>query len=149
MLPFNVPSNDCKPLIINNFIQNVWQQSWSDQANQNNKLYNIKPRCWRMATGIGDKSPRRNYIGPSSHLSFIYHALQPFERKRRVSMDILQCTFNYTDVQKKRPILFDVWFFSIHDLEVQKLIFICKFEHFLFKKMIVKKLSNCYSFKKT
>ena len=36
ILPFKVPFNHFKPLI-NNFIQNVWQQSWSDPVNQNNK----------------------------------------------------------------------------------------------------------------
>ena len=40
VLPFNVPFSDFKSLI-NNFI--VWQQSWSDPANQNNKLFTIKP----------------------------------------------------------------------------------------------------------
>ena len=31
ILPFKVPFNDFK-LLINSFIQNVWQQSWSDPA---------------------------------------------------------------------------------------------------------------------
>ena len=38
ILPFKVPSNDFKPLI-RQFLQNVWQQSWNDPANRNNKLY--------------------------------------------------------------------------------------------------------------
>ena len=41
-LSFNVPFNDFKPLI-NNFIGNVLQQSWSDSFNQNNKLFTVKP----------------------------------------------------------------------------------------------------------
>ena len=38
VLSFKVPYNDFKPLI-NNFLRNVWQQSWSNPANQNNKLF--------------------------------------------------------------------------------------------------------------
>ena len=50
-LPFRVPFNDFKPLI-NNFIQNVWQQSWSDPANQNNKLFTIKPGLGEWLPGL-------------------------------------------------------------------------------------------------
>ena len=94
ILPFKVPSNDFKPLI-HTFIQNVWQQSWNDPANQNNKLFAIKPGLGEWLSGIADKSPRRNYLGPSSHWSFIYYALLSSERRRRASVYTLQCTFNY------------------------------------------------------
>ena len=49
ILPYKVPFNDFKP-IIKNFIQNVWQQSWNDPANRNNKLFAIKP-------GLGEWLP--------------------------------------------------------------------------------------------
>ena len=42
VLSFKVPYNDFKPLI-NDFLRNVWQQSWSDPANQNNNIFTIKP----------------------------------------------------------------------------------------------------------
>ena len=51
ILPFGVPFSDFKPLI-NNFIQNVWQQSWSDPANQYNKLFNIKPGLGEWLPGL-------------------------------------------------------------------------------------------------
>ena len=51
ILPFKVAFYDFKPLI-NNFIQNVWQQSWSDPANQNNKLVNIKPGRGEWLPGL-------------------------------------------------------------------------------------------------
>ena len=50
VLPFKVPFTDFKPLI-NNFIKNVWQQSWSDPANQNNKLFAIKPSLGEWLPG--------------------------------------------------------------------------------------------------
>ena len=45
ILHFKVPFSDFKPLI-NNFIRNVWQQSWSDPANQNNKLFTTSLGEW-------------------------------------------------------------------------------------------------------
>ena len=42
ILRYIVPFNDFKPLI-KKCIQNVWQQSWNDPANRNNKLFAIKP----------------------------------------------------------------------------------------------------------
>ena len=42
VLSFKVLYNNFKPLI-NNFLRSVWQQSWSDPANQNNKLFTTKP----------------------------------------------------------------------------------------------------------
>ena len=51
MLPVKVPPNDFKPLI-NYFIQNVWQQSWSNPANQNNKLFTIKPGLGEWLPGL-------------------------------------------------------------------------------------------------
>ena len=59
ILPFKVPFNDFKPLIYN-FIQNVWQQSWSDSANQNNKLYTIKPGLGEWLPGL--RTNRREEI---------------------------------------------------------------------------------------
>ena len=51
ILPLRVPFNIFKPLI-NNFIQNVWQQSWSDPANQNNKLFTVKPGLGKWLQGL-------------------------------------------------------------------------------------------------
>ena len=51
--------NDFKPLI-NNFIQDVWQQSWSDPANQNNKLFTIKPGLGEWLPGL--RTNRREEI---------------------------------------------------------------------------------------
>ena len=51
ILPFKGLFHDFKPLI-NSFIQNVWQQSWSDPANQNNKLVNIKPGLGEWLPGL-------------------------------------------------------------------------------------------------
>ena len=51
VLPFKVPFTDFKPLI-NNFIKNVRQQSWSDPANQNNKLFAIKPSLGEWLPGL-------------------------------------------------------------------------------------------------
>ena len=76
ILPFKVSCNDFKPLI-NNFIQNLWQQSWSDPANVNNKLVNIKPGLGEWLTGLADKS---------LHWSFLYYTLLSPERRRRASM---------------------------------------------------------------
>ena len=59
ILPFKVPFYDFKPLI-NNFIQNVWQQSWSYPANQNNKLVNIKPGLGEWLPGL--RTNRREEI---------------------------------------------------------------------------------------
>ena len=42
VLPFEVPYSDFKPLI-NSFIHDVWQRSWNDPLNQDNKLFAIKP----------------------------------------------------------------------------------------------------------
>ena len=56
---FKVPFNDFKPFI-NNFIQNVWQQSWSDPANQNNKLVKIKPGLGEWLPGL--RTNRREEI---------------------------------------------------------------------------------------
>ena len=59
ILPFRVPFIDFKPLI-NNFIKNVWQQSWSDPANQNNKLCTIKPGLGEWLPGL--RTNRREEI---------------------------------------------------------------------------------------
>ena len=59
ILPSKVPFNDFKPLI-NNFKQNMWQQSWSDPANQNNKLVNIKPGRGEWLPGL--RTNRREEI---------------------------------------------------------------------------------------
>ena len=50
ILPFKVPFNVFIPLM-NNFIH-VWQQSWSDPANQNNRLVNIKPGLGEWLPGL-------------------------------------------------------------------------------------------------
>ena len=59
ILPFRVPFNDFKPSV-NNFIQNVWQQSWSDPADQNNKLFTIKPGLGKWLPGL--RTNRREEI---------------------------------------------------------------------------------------
>ena len=59
VLPFKVPFTDFKPLI-NNFIKNVRQQSWSDPANQNNKLFAIKPSLGEWLPGL--RTNRREEI---------------------------------------------------------------------------------------
>ena len=59
VLSFKVPFSDFKPLI-NNFIKNVWQQSWSDPANQNNKLFTIKPGLGEWLPGL--RTNRREEI---------------------------------------------------------------------------------------
>ena len=59
ILPFKVPFEDFKPLI-NNFVQNVWQKSWSDSSNQNNKLVNIKPSLGEWLPGL--RTNRREEI---------------------------------------------------------------------------------------
>ena len=59
ILPFKVPFNDFKPQIYN-FIQNVWQQSWSDSVNQNNKLYTIRPCLGEWLPGL--RTNRREEI---------------------------------------------------------------------------------------
>ena len=51
ILPFKVPSNDFKPLI-HKFIKTVWQQSWNDPANRNNKLFAIKPGLGEWLPGL-------------------------------------------------------------------------------------------------
>ena len=59
VLSFKVPYNDFKPLM-NNFLENVWQQSWSDPANQNNKLFTIKPSLGEWLPGL--RTNRREEI---------------------------------------------------------------------------------------
>ena len=59
ILPYRVPFNDFKPLI-NNFIKDVWQQSWSDPANQTNKLFTIKPGLGEWLPGL--RTNRREEI---------------------------------------------------------------------------------------
>ena len=59
VLSFKVPYNDFKPLI-NNFIKNVWQQSCSDPANQNKKLFTIKPGLGEWLPGL--RTNRREEI---------------------------------------------------------------------------------------
>ena len=59
VLSFKVPFSDFKPLI-NNFIKNVWQQSWSDPANQNNKQFTIKPGLGEWLPGL--RTNRREEI---------------------------------------------------------------------------------------
>ena len=51
VLRFKVPFIAFKPLI-NNFIKNVWQQSWSDPANQNDKLFTFKPSLGEWLPGL-------------------------------------------------------------------------------------------------
>ena len=59
ILPYRLPFNDFKPLI-NNFIKNVWQLSWSDPANQTNKLFTIKPGLGEWLPGL--RTNRREEI---------------------------------------------------------------------------------------
>ena len=75
ILPFRVPFNDFKPLI-NNFIQNVWQQSWSDPANQNNKLLTIKPGLGEWLPGLRTNRREEIILAPlrigHSHITHSY-----------------------------------------------------------------------------
>ena len=57
--PPDAPYNDFKPLI-NSLLRNVWQQSWSDPANQNNKLFTIKPSLGEWLPGL--RTNRREVI---------------------------------------------------------------------------------------
>ena len=59
VLPFKVPFSDFKPLI-NSFIQDVWQRSWTDPSNQENKLFVIKPNISEWLPGF--RSNRREEI---------------------------------------------------------------------------------------
>ena len=59
ILPFKVPCSDFKPLI-NSFIHDVWQKSWSDALNQENKLFAIKPNTSEWLPGL--RSNRREEI---------------------------------------------------------------------------------------
>ena len=59
VLSFKVPYNDFKPLI-NDFLRKVWQQSWSDPANQHNKLFTIKPSLGEWLPGL--RTNRREEI---------------------------------------------------------------------------------------
>ena len=59
ILPFKVPFSDFNPLI-HNFIRNVWQQSLSDPANQNNKLFVTKPSLGEWFPGL--RTNRREEI---------------------------------------------------------------------------------------
>ena len=56
ILPFTVPFIDFKPLI-NSFIHAVWQRSWSDPSNHDNKLFAIKPNISEWLPGF--RSNRR------------------------------------------------------------------------------------------
>ena len=59
ILQYKVSFNDFKPLI-NKFLQNVWQQSWNDPSNQNNKLFSIKPGLGEWLPGL--RTNRREEI---------------------------------------------------------------------------------------
>ena len=61
ILPFKVAFSDFKPLI-DNLIQNVWQQSWSDPANQTNKLFTIKPGLGELLPGLRTNRRKRKEI---------------------------------------------------------------------------------------
>ena len=45
---------------MNNIIQNVWQQSWSDPDNQNNRLFTFKPDLGEWLPGL--RTNRREEI---------------------------------------------------------------------------------------
>ena len=59
ILTYKVPFNEFKPLI-SKFIQNVWQLSWNDPANRNNKLFTIKPGLGEWLRGL--RTNRREEI---------------------------------------------------------------------------------------
>ena len=59
VLPFKVSFSDFKHLI-NVFIQDVWQRSWCDPLNKNNKLYTVKPALGEWLPGL--RSNRREEI---------------------------------------------------------------------------------------
>ena len=73
-LPFKVSFIDFKHLI-NNFIQNVWQQSWNDPANQSNKLFTIKPGLGERLQGMRTNRREEN-ISPRLRIghSYITHS---------------------------------------------------------------------------
>ena len=51
ILPFKVPFSDFKPLI-NSFIHDVWQRSWNDPSNQENKLFAVMPNIREWLPGF-------------------------------------------------------------------------------------------------
>ena len=59
ILPFKVPSSDFKHLV-NIFTRDVWQNSWADPNNRNNKLFKIKPVLGDWLPG--SRSSRREEI---------------------------------------------------------------------------------------
>ena len=59
ILPFQVPFYDFKPMICD-FIKNIWQQSWNDPINQNNKLFTVKPTLGEWLPGL--RTDRREEI---------------------------------------------------------------------------------------
>ena len=59
ILPFQVPFYDFKPMICD-FIKNIWQQSWNDPINQNNKLFTVKPTLGEWLPGL--RTDRRKEI---------------------------------------------------------------------------------------
>ena len=82
VLPFKVPFSDFKPLI-NSFIHDVWQRSWNDPSNQENKLFAIKPN---ISEWLPVKSSRRNRFGPFENRSYIHDALISSQRRRTSRM---------------------------------------------------------------
>ena len=59
VLPFKVSYSDFKPLI-DVFIQDVWQRSWCDPLNKNNKLFTVMPALCEWLPGL--RSNRREEI---------------------------------------------------------------------------------------
>jgi ribonuclease HI len=59
ILPFKVPYCDFKPLV-NSFVKTVWQTSWEDPLNHNNKLFSIKPVLGECP--LSSRSSRREEI---------------------------------------------------------------------------------------
>ena len=57
--PFKVPFSHFKPLI-NSFIHDVWQRSWNDPSNQENKLFAVKRNISEWLPGF--RSNRREEI---------------------------------------------------------------------------------------
>ena len=64
---------------LGSFILDVWQRSWNDPLNQENKLLAIKPNISEWLTV---KPSRGNCFGPFGNRSYINDALISSQRRR-------------------------------------------------------------------
>ena len=72
----------------------MWQQSWSDPANQNNKLVNIKPGLGEWLLGLWTNR-REEIILARLRIGHSYITHCYFLKEKRISMNTLQCICNY------------------------------------------------------